>query len=779
MFHRLTWPMVGALLLAAVPGASLQATQRPVARTLRGVVVDLSTGAEIFKARIEIDDRRQLLTDVHGQFAVSDLTAAAHVVRVSAIGYQPVVDTIDLRAGDRTVRIRLRPTTVELAALEATADVNQSPTTQAVTHLDADRLAQHRGQTLGESLQDAPGVTVIQYGPSIAKPVVRGLHSARVQVMNGDVPQEGQQWGTEHAPEIDGFQAHEVEVIRGAAGILYGSNAIGGVVRVLPPPLPTEPGLAGELQVNGFSNNRQGAVSLELENAGLDLPLLGNVSWRLQGTLRGAGDASTPHYYLPNTGFTEANWTADAGMSRSWGSSRVSFSHFGTHLGMYRGAHVGTVEDLERAMADPLTADAFSREIGRPDQRVTHDLVTWDSRLLLGEATALELTYGYQYNNRNEFDSKGFGASSPRPAFGLRLITHSVEARLQHALTPSVHGTVGMVGIRQGNLSRGRSFLIPQYRLYSGGIYALEQYQRGPLSLTAGVRFDTRYQHVYQYGAPIVISPDEVHRWNGVSASFGAAWSPRPEWTLATSLGRMWRPANVNERFSQGVHHGTAQYEIGDPTLDRERSLAMDVTLRHQSERLRLELTAYRNQIDGFIYLRPRAPIQTVRGAYPAYQYTGTDALMTGGEASLQYEPTTHLMLYASGTLVRGTDRLIDQPLFDMPADRLVASVRLHGDGAGRVLGPYIELGTTLVRRQDRIPAATVYPLPADGYALFDAEVGVAALHLAGRDVELGLTLRNVFNTTHRDYLSRYRLYVDDQGRDLVFRLRTRFGAAR
>jgi iron complex outermembrane receptor protein len=617
---------------------------------------------------------------------------------------------------------------------------------------------------------------VIQYGPSIAKPVVRGLHSARIQVMNGTVPQEGQQWGAEHAPEIDGFQAHEVEIVRGAAGILYGSNAIGGVVRVLPRPLPTAHGLSGELQLNAFSNNRQGAVSVELEDAGLDLPWLADVSWRVQGTLRGAGDAATPTYYLPNTGFTEANWNVAAGIHRGWGTSQLSFSRFATHLGMYRGAHVGTVADLERAMQDPLTTASFARTIARPDQRVSHNLLTWENRLLLGDATALELTYGYQYNNRNEYDSKGFAADSPRPAFGLRLITHSVEARLQHALSPRVHGTVGVVGLRQGNLSRGRSFLIPQYRLYSGGVYALEQYDHGPLSLTAGLRYDARTQHVYQYGAPVVISPDEVHDWGGLSASAGVAWSWHT-WTLATSVGRMWRPANVNERFSQGVHHGTAQYEIGDPSLDRERSVAVDATLRHQSDRLRFELTAYRNTIDGFMYLRPRAPVQTVRGAYPAYQYSGTDAMLTGGEASLQYEPTASLMFYASGTLVRGTDRLAGGPLFDMPADRLVASVRLHGTGTGRIEAPYVELGTTLVRRQDRIPAATVYPLPARGYALVNVEVGAGRLHLAGREIEAGLTVRNLFDTAYRDYLSRYRLYVDDQGRDVVLRLRATWGA--
>ena len=170
--------------------------------------------------------------------------------------------------------------------------------------------------------------------------------------------------------------------------------------------------------------------------------------------------------------------------------------------------------------------------------------------------------------------------------------------------------------------------------------------------------------------------------------------------------------------------------------------------------------------------------MQTVRGAYPAFQYTAANALMTGGEVSAQWNASSHLILYASGTLVRGTDRGDDTPLFDMPADRMVATVRVHGAGTGRIAAPYLELGTTLVRQQDRVPPATVYTLPTDGYALLNLEVGAGALRLLGHEVEVGLTARNLLDTAYRDYLSRYRLFVDDPGRDLVLRLRTTFGHA-
>lgn len=750
-------------------------------RTVQGQVFDVASRAPLRGAVVDVPGTSATSsTDEHGHFALRRLAPGRVTVRVRAIGYAPVVQVVDLTDTDQQVVINLAAVSAALDTLIANGRVLDPQAllreANAVSRMDAAAVARARGQTLGETIKEMPGVTVIQYGPSIAKPVVRGLHSQRIVVMNGAVPQEGQQWGAEHAPEIDAFAANEVEVIRGAAGVLYGSNAIGGVVRVLSRPLPTAHGIGGEFQTNLFSNNRQGAASLLLEGGGLNLPFLHEISWRAQATLRRAGDAQTSSYYLPNTSFSETDWSGAVGIHRSRGSSELAYSHFGTDLGMYSGAHVGNLDDLNRAMESPITSDTFSYAINRPDQVVKHDLVSWRNELFVGNTGKLEIDYGYQYNNRNEFDSHGFAAASPRPAFGLRLITHTLEARFSHSPAAGLAGTFGVTGMRQGNLSPGRSFLIPQYRLYSGGIFALEQWTGERWTISAGLRYDARWQHAFQYGAPVVISPDDVSTYGGLAGNLGITYRLAPGWSLATTAGRNWRAPNVNERFSQGVHHGTAQYEIGDPTLGVERTMAVDATLRHIGTKSRLEASAYTNRMDGYIFLKPLEPIQTVRGAYPAYGYTATNALMRGVEASVQFDPTAGLSFYASGSLVRGTDRATGAPLFDIPADRLIASARVSWPHSGKVGDPYLELGTTLVRRQDHVPENTVYRLPTDGYALFSLEAGARELTVAGSHIELSLSARNLFNARYRDYLSRYRLYVDDSGRDVVFRLRMMFG---
>lgn len=776
----LAWVLVR--LLAPIPTAEAQAPQLDRgARVIRGRVIEFGTQRDIAGAVVTVAGRlASVMSDLHGHFVLTGLAPTRARLAVRSVGFEPVTETVDLTETDREILVRLKPIIVRLDSLVTTARSTDAEAElrerQATSRLDAEELARQRGQTLGESLKQLPGVAVIQYGPSISKPVVRGLHSQRIVVMNGPVAQEGQQWGAEHAPEIDAFAANEIEVIRGAAGVLYGSNALGGVVRVQPRPLPTAHGVAGEFQSNVFSNNRQGAASLLFEGAGLKVPLLQELAWRIQGTARRAGDAKTRTYYLPNTGFEEIDWSGAIGLQRPGWTSEVGYSHFGTNLGMYSGAHVGNLDDLNRAMQDPIISDSFAYSIRRPDQVVKHDLISWRNTLSIGAGGKLDVDYALQNNNRSEWDSHGFGAESPRPAFGLRLITHTLEARFSHAPVSGVAGTVGITGTRQGNLSIGRSFLIPQYRLYTAGVFGLEQWTSERWTVSAGLRYDYRWQHAFQFGAPVVISPDDVSSYSGLSGTLGLTYRLAEGWSLATTVGRMWRAPNVSERFSQGVHHGTAQYEIGDPGLGTERTVTIDATLRHVGTRTRLELSGYLNRIDDYIFLKPREPVQSARGAYPAYEYAHTDARLQGVEASFQVDPMSSLSLYASGTLVRGTDRLTDTPLFDMPADRLVTSARIYGPRGGTLADPYLELGATLVRRQDYVPVNTVYSLPTSGYALVSAEIGTREVKIAGQSLELSLAARNLFNTRYRDYLSRYRLYVDDQGRDLVIRLRTRFG---
>ena len=773
--------MVSSAFPMRLPAQEIQQSAQ-ARREIRGTVTDSATRQVIAGVTVLIAGTKGgAVTDARGRYELVGAFPLAVVVTARRIGYAPATRRVDLSRGDAVVDFILafRPTQLQTVTVTVDSATRFLDSRQATSTMGAADVEQNRGQTLGETIKELPGVAIIQYGPSIAKPVVRGLHSQRIATINAGVPQEGQQWGGEHAPEIDAFAANEIEVIRGPGTILYGSGALGGVVRVMPRPFPTFGAFGGELSTNGFANNRQGAASLLFEGAELRLPALGQMGWRVQATARRAGDARTPTYYLRNTGFKEFDYNAALGLTRRWGTSQLAFSHFSTNLGLYLGAHVGNLDDLNRAMQDPLTTSSFDSDIGRPNQEVKHDLFAWHTDVNLQKSARLETSYGFQHNNRQEFDSRGFASTGGRAAFALELYTHTLDVQYHHAPVGPFAGTIGVSGMRQGNLSPGRSFLIPQYRLYTGGLFALENVTISRVTLTGGARYDYRWQHAYRYGIPVTVSPDDQRSYNGVSGTFGATVKLSESWSLSGTAARAWRPPNVNERFSQGVHHGTAQYEIGDTSLVPERSINVDATLRHFSARTRLEVSAYQNRIDDYIFLEPRPPIETVRGTYPAYNYAHTDARLRGIEVTAQANPAPWLSLYANGNSVRGTDRITDTPLYDMPADRVTASARFYGPTGRWAIGPYVEIGTTVVRRQDHVPPVTIYKLPTAGYELLNLEVGATALEIGGLRIEPSLAVRNVLDTQYRDYLSRYRLFVNEPGRDVVLRLTVPFGVAR
>lgn len=772
--------MVLALAAAARQPLSAQDHRRDAERHLHVVVEDGATGQPLGGVEFTVEwvdgvstPRRTARSDRHGHVDIRGLPPQVVTMRARLLGYAAVTQSVDLSGDDVVLKLRMEPVAVRLSEVAVVADSLADPlaTVAAVSTMSKADLDAHRGQTLGETIKQLPGVAVIQLGPSIAKPVIRGLNSQRVVVLNGGLRQEDQQWGTEHAPNVDSFDADAVTVVRGAGTVLYGADALGGVVRVEHAPVADTGARRMELTTNLFSNSRQGAMSLAVQQGGLQLPWVGRAGYRARLTGRVAGNGSAPDYYLDNTGFRELNGSVSVGVQRPWGRSDVTISHFGTELGVLKQAHAGNFDDLERAMNEAPRDSGFTYGIDRPNQRVSHTTLRWRTVRTRADAGQVELTYGLQYNNRREYDNHGPLRFRDVPAFHLRLFTNSLDLRYSHAPWRGLVGTVGVSGMVQGNQTLGKGFLIPGYDLFQGAAYAQEEYHLGRVTFSAGARLDGISQTTIAYGDVGITSPAGTRRWAGVAGSFGAAYHVTDALDLTLRLARSWRPPTVNERYAQGVHHGSAQYELGDASLDAERSVGLEGGVRYGGRRVTLDIAAYENRIAQFIFLEPRAPMVTIRGTFPAFGYAATRARMRGLEIGGSLAMTSWLSLEGTATAVRGTDLERDQPLYDMPADR--ALVTLKVEGAGRRLGPWdVGVGTMLVRRQDGVPEGTIYTLPTDGYALMQASLGLHALRVAGRSLDVSLSVSNALNTRYRDYLSRYRLFVDDAARDVVLRVR-------
>ena len=723
-------------------------------------------------------------SDEEGRFRLENVPVGRHTIEFRFVGYRTIRSEVVVSVSDpKVLEVSMQPEALLGDEITVTGERDLAGeltgSSQSVLVLPLSELEERRGQTVGETLESLPGVSTLTTGPAVSKPVLRGVHSARVLVLNAGITQEGQQWGGDHAPEIDPFSPARIEVLKGAASVQYGAGAIGGVIRIEPPELPTRPGMGGRINTNLFSNNRQGAGSLLLQGA---LQRLDGLKWRVQGSLRRAGDAHAPVHVIRNSGFDERDYSMALGYSTDWMDTEAYFSHFGTWIGIFKGAHIGNTTDLRRTIerGEPSIVGSFTYQIDNPRQRVDHDLLSVRSLVRLGGKGNLELRYGQQYNRREEWDSAARSGGVARPGFSQGLQTHSGEAIFQHRNFGNWYGRIGVSAMRQENRRFSTGFLIPDFLAYSAGVFALESWTKGKTTVETGLRYDYRWMEIYSNTGrrATEIVDGGIFTYRNMTGVLGLIYELTPDMALAANVGRAWRPPGVNELYSHGVHHGTAQFEIGDKNLDTESSLNTDLTLRYQGDRGRGELGLFRSHYSNYISLLPADDlVLTIRGAFPKFTYVQSDAVIQGFDGYLEYQLSPHIDTHLSVSFVRGRNTAEHQPLYQMPATRFIAGLSFHLPTGGRLLDAGIGFEGRFVMRQDNFPEGIDYADPPAGYELFDLDLH-AEIAVADQPVRVQFGVRNLFNQRYRDYLSRFRYYIDNPGRNVTFGMSIPFGQA-
>ncbi len=388
-------------------------------QTISGVVSDES-GAALPSVTVSLPAaHRGTVTDTAGAYAIANLHHGIYTLEFTLIGYGKETRKVTLDSGAVTLDVILRQSTLELPGVIVTGkpqptDVLSSP--QPVSSIDGRELERSRGQSIMQSLGNSPGVTTFTTGAGIAKPVIRGLTSQRVLVVDDGTRQEGQQWGDEHGPEIDAFDVERIEVLRGPGSVLYGSDAIGGVVNVIKHGLPSvsegDPGLGGRLTLNGFSNNDQAAGNLSLFGAE------GAVGYRASVSARNADDVSTPDGRLSNSGVEEFDAGGLVGAGGDWGALSVDYSRFRQRLEI----HEDPAEDPDAT----------------PFQKIEHDKLHLHGDFPF-EIFRFEMDGAWQQNDRREFEEEG----ATDAALHLLLTTLTLDARAHHHPVGPFFGTLG------------------------------------------------------------------------------------------------------------------------------------------------------------------------------------------------------------------------------------------------------------------------------------------------------------------------------------------------
>lgn len=737
---------------------------------VKGIVKDRETRQPIAGAVLSIKGTAHLsTTDAEGRYHLKNLCQGNYVIECRIVGYKLTQTNISLQHSAEE-NLNLSEEELHLQEVEITARRVVS-LAQKPSILQGDQLDQTRGQTLGDALKNITGLNTLQTGATIAKPVIHGLHSNRILIMNNGLRQEGQQWGSEHAPEIDPFVANRISVIKGAAGVRYGADAIGGVILVEPDELPTQKSLNGEINTAGFSNGRMGVLSATLQGG---VNRWKGVGWRVQGTLKNGGNIHTPDYFLANTGVREQNFSAAVGYRNAQRGVEVFYSRFHTNIGIFSGAHIGSTSDLLNVIrnGEPFIKTDFVRQIERPNQDISHDLLKIKAFKMM-RGNRLTLTAGRQFNERGEWDLHGPQAAT-RPSLRFRISTLSTDLIWEHKPTPQkLTGQIGLTGLYQYNTTSGRP-LIPDFEQLNVGLFVIERLVKNRWEWEMGLRYDWRWVWVSRFVGR-VFEPRQLY-FNNASGTLGTVFNASERLTFRANLGTAWRPPNVNELYSRGVHHGAAAFEEGNANLHPETAYNFIGSAEYTHKNLKIELGAYRNWIDNYIYAQPQTePVLTIRGAFPYFKYVQTRATFTGIDLNTQWHLTSRWQHTAKLSYLRAYDQTENNFLVLIPANRLENALQYSLGNWWKSQNMKVTLGHLWVDKQRRVPPNSDFMEPPAAYHLWSLRVAGEIVLTAKQQLTWSLSAQNIFNTAYRDYLNRFRYFTLEQGRNIALRLKYTF----
>lgn len=738
---------------------------------IEGWVLDEHDGQPLQQAQVYIEGKETVTyTDSSGKYILRGVCKGRQIVICKHIGCEDISKKVFVRSN---MRLNFKPEHHAHELHQATvARKKQSKATVGAEVLESSIAEQKKGVNLAASLEEMNGIRTLKTGNNIAKPVINGLHSNRIQLLNNGVRQEGQQWGSEHAPAVDAFTAEEIVVVKGAKSIQYGAENIGGLIITRPKGVAQQSGIRADVSTGFMSNGRQGFGSIRLESRFKKRP---QFYWAARGTLKRGGNIHSPSYHLKNTGIYERAYSGFLGYKSSNLYLEFYHSNFMVDLGVFSAAHIGNLSDLRRAFeaSEPIESADFTYAIERPRQSINHSLYKLEGFYRIKTAGRLRFQYSYQDNSRKEFDKhrplNDSLAGLDRAEFDLNLGTHLVDANFSHTRYKNVKGAAGISLLHQENIYSGRFFL-PNYRKKNMGVYWFESWQNDSANwvIDAGIRYDNIEQQVFIFEDGVLLKPN--YNFAGTALSLNITFKPKENSEISLNFGQSWRPPGVNEQYSDGVHHGAAAVELGDINLKQEEVKQISLSVDMEVYGWRINGEGYYKLFDNFINLNPiLPPTLTIRGAFPTYRYQQSDAKMYGSDFQLSRNINSHLALSLRGSILRAEDEE-SEFIQLMPADRYSTRLTWKPRDRKAFNQTQISLDWVHVMKQTRVDDGHDFE-PPDAYSLVNLSF-TSKITAGSYTFDLGLSVNNALNTSYRDYLDRFRYYTNAMGRNIGIQLK-------
>lgn len=603
---------------------------------------------------------------------------------------------------------------VVVTGLTGSTRINQLPAPVAV--ISPEELQSHSSTNIIDAISHQPGMSQITTGSGISKPVIRGLGYNRVLVVNDGIRQEGQQWGDEHGIEVDGEAVHSVEIMKGPASLMYGSDAMAGVILLHDAPLMAEGEMSASASTEYQTNSHLFAYSANTQ---------GNKKgfvWNWRWTQRWAGEFRNPvNGRVHNSQFRERALKGMLGMKERWGHSLLKMSYFHQRPGI-----------IEAPDEDPF-------------QKINHYKVVTDNMFYVGDGV-LKAIVGYQHNRRQEYEEN---------QVGLDFMLHTINYDVRYVFPFSWKLNVGTNGMWQQSKNKGVEALIPAYHLIDFGIFSTASESFGPVHVSGGLRFDHRHVN----WTPIAPSATVTGKrnFNAVSGSIGAIWNITPNLDLRLNIARGFRAPNMSELGSDGEHEGTFRYEVGNADLKPEYSWQGDLGLDFSSEYFSAKLSLFANRITNYIFAEKTSGVSAEGTSI--FRFTQGDARILGGEATVILHPVHHLHWENSFSYVNSVQ--MHQPeetkyLPFTPAPRWMSTIHYDIKGSCTwIKNLFAEAQMECYLKQNNVYRLNNTETPTPSYTLFNVVTGTDFLIHGKRFASLHLSVNNLFNRAYQNHLSR------------------------
>ena len=791
------------LLLSSIPSISQNCNN-----TLSGTVTDLHDGSLLIGATLIVAGSEQaVVTDLDGKFTISNLCDETYNIQVSHPFCLAKGFTIKL-SGNTIKNFKLEHHLEELNQITVVGKAysNKSKTILENT-ISKEELERFSSGTLGDALNSLSGVSSLNTGNTVVKPLINGLHSSRVVIINNGVRMEDQEWGAEHAPNVDINSAGNLTLIKGAGALQYGGDAVGGVIVAEASKVPVKDSLYGKTLFTGASNGRGTSLTSQLTKSYQN-------GWyaTLQGTLKRFGDFEAPDYVLSNTGIFERNASLHVGLNRFNYGIEAYYSLFKNEIGILRASHLGGAQDQIRAINSdrPLIINDFTYQINAPKQDVTHHLSRIKGFKRFDGFGKLSLQYDFQRNNRLEFDIRR-GADKDNASLDLKLDTHTLMLDLDSHLTDAISLKTGLMARYQNNFANpntGVRRLIPDYDKYDLGIYAIADYRLNDnLLVEAGGRFDYTYMDVFKFYRTSfwesrnydelfpeivveeldnqILTNPQLNFYNA-SATLGATYSFGEEYKLFFNYSLASRAPNPSELFSEGLHHSASRIELGDLRFNSEVGHKVSLTFQRENKNFSFSISPFINTIKDFMIIEPTEIQQTVRGNFQVWEYRQSDAQLLGVDFDASYTFAKNFRFNHQFSLVKGYDRSRDEPLISMPPVNTKNEIVYQNPEFNNLR---LVLQSEYVFRQNEYPNNNFevfipetetteivdVSTPPDAYHLLNFNSSIDFKATQKSTVTVGFVITNLLNTSYRNYLNRLRYYADDLGRNFLLNLKLNY----